>query len=143
MSQCEYTGHRAALVPSASPQNPLTNPMASGDTSFPQEIFKRHVTAMRIGYDHATIATIVTLDNKEDTASDRGRLLRATARLYDSKAVYGSRTDSRPKPERTPEPARGRARYGASQSEVERCLLDIRRERPLFIMNTPLFTLCS
>jgi len=34
----------------------LTNPMASGDTSFPQEIFKRHVTAMRIGYDHATIA---------------------------------------------------------------------------------------
>ena len=53
---------------------------------------------MRIGYDHATIAH-ATLDNKENTASDRGRLLRATARLYDSKAVYGSRTDSRPKPD--------------------------------------------
>jgi hypothetical protein len=40
MTQCERTVHRAALVPSASPQNPLTNPMAPCDTSFPQEIYQ-------------------------------------------------------------------------------------------------------
>jgi hypothetical protein len=53
---------------------------------------------MRIGYDHATIA-LVTLDNKRNTASDRGRLLRAMARLYDSKAAFEFRTDCRPRPD--------------------------------------------
>ena len=33
VTQCEFTVHRAALAPSASPHNPLTNPMASGDTA--------------------------------------------------------------------------------------------------------------
>ena len=53
---------------------------------------------MRIGYDHATIAH-ATLDSKENTASDRVRLLRAMARLYNSKAAFESRTDSRPRPD--------------------------------------------
>jgi hypothetical protein len=44
-------------------------------SAFPQEIFKCHVTAMRIGYDHATIA-LVTLDDRENANEDRGRLLR-------------------------------------------------------------------
>ena len=53
---------------------------------------------MRIGYDHATIAH-VTLDDKKNTASDRGRLLRAMARLYASKAAFEFRTDCRPRPD--------------------------------------------
>jgi hypothetical protein len=53
---------------------------------------------MRIGYDHATIA-LVTLDNKKNTASDRGRLVRAMARLYASKAAFEFRTDCRPRPD--------------------------------------------
>jgi hypothetical protein len=44
VTQCEFTVHRAALAPSASPHNPLTNPMASGDTSFLRRFIKRHVT---------------------------------------------------------------------------------------------------
>ena len=101
VTQREYTVHRAALVPSASPQNPLTNPMASGDTSFPQEIFKRHVTAMRIGYDHATIA-LVTLEHKGSDDESRGRRVRMLSRPHDSKAALESRTERRPRPSANP-----------------------------------------
>ena len=78
---------------------------------------------MRIGNDRASIA-LVTLENNEDSNESKGGPRRALARLYDSKAVFGSRADSRPKPDALRKPARGRARYGASQSEIKRCRKD-------------------
>ena len=66
----------------------------------------------------------MTLENNEDSNESKGGPRRALARLYDSKAVFGSRADSRPKPDALRKPARGRARYGASQSEIKRCRKD-------------------
>jgi hypothetical protein len=66
--------------------------MASGDTSFPQEIFKRHVTAMRIGYDHATIALPPPTQRQTEGASAPHRQYRLP--FYRAKAARPRRRPS-------------------------------------------------
>ena len=66
-----------------------------------QQRFKRHVTAMRIGYDHATIA-LVTLEHKGSDDESRGRRVRMLSRPHDSKAALESRTERRPRPSANP-----------------------------------------